>query len=45
MYWINHTEVDNSISVESAYPVNSDLCGRTEIDHISIPIYEIMLTL
>ena len=38
MHWINHTEVDNSIGVDSAYPVNSDLCGRTEIDHIIIPI-------
>ena len=25
MHWINHTEVDNSIGVDSAYPVNSDL--------------------
>ena len=44
MHWINHTEVDNSIGVDSAFPGKSDLCGRTEIDHISIPIYEIMLT-
>ena len=45
MHWINHTEVDNSTDVDGAYPMNSDLSSRTEIDHISIPIYEIMLTL
>ena len=37
--------MDNPIGVDSAYPVNSDLCGRIEIDHISIPINEIMFTL
>ena len=45
MHWINHTEVDDSISFDSAYPVNSDFCGRTDIDHISIPVYEITLIL
>ena len=45
MHWINHTKVDNSMGVDSAYPVNSDLCSRIKIDHISIPINEIMLTL
>ena len=37
--------MDYSIGVDSASPVNSDLCGRIEIDHISILINEIMLTL
>ena len=45
MHWVNHTEVDDSIGVDSAYPVNSDFCGRTDIDHISIPVYEITLIL
>ena len=36
MHWINHTEMDNSIGVDDANPVNNDLCGRTEIDNISI---------
>ena len=39
MNWINHTEVDDSISFDSAYPVDSDFCGRIDIDHISIPVY------
>ena len=42
MNWINHTEVDDSISFDSAY---SDFCGRIDIDHISIPVYEITLIL
>ena len=45
MHWRNRTEVNNSIGVDSAYAVNNDFCSRSEIDHISIPMCEIMLTL
>ena len=45
MHWMNHTEANNSTVVDSTYLVNSYLSGRIEIDHISLPINETMLTL
>ena len=45
MHWMNQTEVNNSIVVDSIYLVNSDLSGRIEIDHISLLINETMFTL